>query len=145
MQTLEAEVPRGAGGLLCQRRKSVPEVAARHDAGMMSELGCLIHLTIDGFDGQCDAVSLDWHIAMKSAREIAGPEKILAGNIDPAVLQHGSSSDIYCAVKMCIEQAGNSKHILNLGHGVELDTPEESVRLFVDAARSISLQREKPS
>jgi uroporphyrinogen-III decarboxylase len=29
--------------------------------------------------------------------------------------------------------------VLNLGHGVEKDTPEENVAIFVDAARHIKL------
>jgi uroporphyrinogen decarboxylase len=80
-----------------------------------------------------DGLSIDWKISMQSARRVAGPNKVLAGNVDPMVL-YGSEGDIRAAVKECIRQGG-SRHVLNLGHGVEKDTDEEKVAIFVDEAR----------
>ena len=85
-----------------------------------------------------DGISLDWKISMKEARRIAGPEKVLAGNIDPIIL-YGSNNNIELAVKECIEAAGKRKHILNLGHGIEKDMTEESVATFVNAAKLVKL------
>eukprot|EP01035_Chromulina_nebulosa_P019135 gene19135-24974_t len=82
-----------------------------------------------------DALSLDWQISMKSARQITGYDKVLAGNVDPAVL-YGSASSIESAVKICIEEAGVHNHVLNLGHGVEKDITEDNVRILVNAAQS---------
>jgi len=80
-----------------------------------------------------DGLSIDWQISMQSARRVAGPNKVLAGNVDPMVL-YGSEGNIRAAVKECIRQGG-SRHVLNLGHGVEKDTDEEKVAIFVDEAR----------
>jgi uroporphyrinogen decarboxylase len=87
-------------------------------------------------DMGCDALSLDWQISMKTARKIAGPETILAGNVDPMVL-YTDKECIEKAVRECIQDAGGRRHVLNLGHGVEKDTPEEAVEIFVNAARAM--------
>lgn len=85
-------------------------------------------------DMPVDGLSIDWQINMGSARKLAGPDRVLAGNVDPMVL-YGSEANIRGAVQECIRQGGSSKHVLNLGHGVEKDTDEEKVRIFVDEAR----------
>mmetsp|Transcript_1501 Transcript_1501/g.2519 ORF Transcript_1501/g.2519 Transcript_1501/m.2519 type:complete len:387 (+) Transcript_1501:109-1269(+) len=87
-------------------------------------------------DMNVDGLSLDWKISMKRAKEIA-PDMVLAGNIDPITL-YGSEANIRKAVKNCLEQGGGRKHVLNLGHGVEKDTPESAVKTLVEAAREFS-------
>jgi uroporphyrinogen decarboxylase len=82
-----------------------------------------------------DAWSLDWQISMTSARKIVGNNRVIAGNIDPIVL-YGSRSTIENAVKDCINDAGRKNLVVNLGHGVEKDTPEEAVAVLVDAVKS---------
>ena len=49
-----------------------------------------------------------------------------------------SEKDITAAVTHCIQQA-KGHHVLNLGHGVEKDTPEENVKAFVHAARHVKI------
>ena len=34
------------------------------------------------------------------------------------------------------------KHVLNLGHGVEKDTSEEAVAVFVDAAKNVKIKQD---
>jgi uroporphyrinogen decarboxylase len=86
---------------------------------------------------QVDAISLDWHISMQSARRIVGKNKVLAGNIDPSLLLHGTQEDIRSVVHGCIVQAGKRKHVLNVGHGVEIGTSADAVQCLVDAAKEI--------
>eukprot|EP00607_Mallomonas_marina_P010246 CAMPEP_0182421466 /NCGR_PEP_ID=MMETSP1167-20130531/6887_1 /TAXON_ID=2988 /ORGANISM="Mallomonas Sp, Strain CCMP3275" /LENGTH=359 /DNA_ID=CAMNT_0024598655 /DNA_START=186 /DNA_END=1265 /DNA_ORIENTATION=- len=88
-------------------------------------------------DMKVDAISIDWKVSMEHARHVAGPDRVLAGNVDPMVLL-GPEKGITEAVTRCIEQA-KGKHVLNLGHGVEKETPESSVAAFVRAAKNISL------
>lgn len=76
---------------------------------------------------------------MKHARRVVGPSTVLAGNLDPMIL-YGRPQNIESAVKQCIMEAGiEGRHVLNLGHGVELDTPEDAVRCVVEAARKYSM------
>lgn len=96
---------------------------------------CYLHSQLDL---PVDGLSIDWRISMARAREVAGPKMVLAGNVDPMVL-YGSENNIRASVAHCIDQA-KGKHVLNLGHGVEKDTPESSVAAFVDAAKKIKLR-----
>lgn len=84
-----------------------------------------------------DMICVDWQVDMATARSTLG-SKMVSGNVDPTVLL-GPSAGIVEAVDSCIAKAGGSGHILNLGHGVIKETPEEAVKLFVDTAKSIYL------
>ena len=74
---------------------------------------------------------------MSHARAVAGENMVLAGNVDPMVL-YGGEERIRAAVTECIKQA-RGKHVLNLGHGVEKDIPEEAVAAFVNAAKDVKI------
>ena len=83
-----------------------------------------------------DAVGLDWTVDMADARKRLGPNVPVQGNVDPAVL-FAPPEAVQQAVRDCCAKAGPQGHILNLGHGVLVGTPEESVAAFFDAARSV--------
>lgn len=76
-----------------------------------------------------DIVSVDWTVDMADARKRLGPNVFVQGNIDPAVLL-GSKETITERTLECINKAGTSGHICNLGHGVFPNTPEENVAHF---------------
>lgn len=85
-----------------------------------------------------DMISLDWHVDLRDARARLGESTRVAGNVDPSILRLGNRESIYAAVADCIDQAGGpGRHVLNLGHGVMQNTPEENVQHLVDAARSM--------
>jgi len=102
---------------------------------------CFLHQQLDL---PVDGLSIDWRISMTRARQVAGNKLVLAGNIDPMVL-YGTETNIKNAVHQVVHQmqASGGKHVLNLGHGVEKDTPEEAVRCFVNAAREASASSKK--
>ena len=82
-----------------------------------------------------DVIGLDWNTSMAEAREVLGPDRVLQGNMDPMYLFAGKER-IYEEVANNTRDAGDGKHILNVGHGVVQGTPEESVGHFCDAARA---------
>ncbi len=81
-----------------------------------------------------DVVGLDWTVEMDAARDTLG-ETPVQGNLDPSYL-FGDPSFVREQTRQVIEEAGPAGHILNLGHGVNRDTPVESVRAFVETAKS---------
>jgi uroporphyrinogen decarboxylase len=81
-----------------------------------------------------DIVSVDWTVDMAEARQRLGWEMKVQGNIDPGVL-FGSQAFIRERILDTIRKAGNRGHILNLGHGVLVGTPEENVRCFFETAK----------
>ena len=82
-----------------------------------------------------DCIGLDWTIDMADGRRRVG-NKSVQGNVDPAVL-FASPEQVERAVRDVCEKAGPTGHILNLGHGVLVGTPEENVKVFFDAAKKI--------
>jgi uroporphyrinogen decarboxylase len=82
-----------------------------------------------------DVVGLDWTVDMATAREALGATPV-QGNVEPQYL-FGSQDFIRERTRAVIEAAGRAGHILNLGHGVHQETPVESVKTFVETAKSI--------
>lgn len=86
-----------------------------------------------------DIISVDWTVDMAEARQRLGKAMMVQGNIDPGVL-FGSQSFIRERIIDTIRKAGNQGHILNLGHGVLVGTPEDNVRFFFETAKQFSYQ-----
>jgi uroporphyrinogen decarboxylase len=82
-----------------------------------------------------DVVGLDWTVEMGRARERLG-DRPVQGNLDPAAL-FADPETVRARTREIIEQAGPEGHILNLGHGVNRDTPVESVEAFVETAKAV--------
>ncbi len=82
-----------------------------------------------------DVVGLDWTVDMAAARDSLG-ETPVQGNLDPSAL-FADPATIRERTRDVIDAAGPTGHVLNLGHGVDKDTPVAGVRAFVEAAKSI--------
>jgi uroporphyrinogen decarboxylase len=76
-----------------------------------------------------DMISVDWTVDMADARAVLGPNIGVQGNMDPGVL-FGSQDFIRDRIHDTIRKAGNHKHIMNLGHGILPNTPEENAAFF---------------
>ncbi|PSP59802.1 uroporphyrinogen decarboxylase [Halobacteriales archaeon QH_7_66_37] len=83
-----------------------------------------------------DVIGLDWTVELGQARQRLG-DRPVQGNLDPSYL-FGDPSFVRERTREVIEAAGPRGHILNLGHGVDKDTPVESVEAFVDTAKAFS-------
>lgn len=83
-----------------------------------------------------DVISVDWSVDMAEARQRLGSHVAVQGNVDPGVL-FGSKDFITKRIHDTVAKAGEHKHILNLGHGVLVGTPEESVAHFFDVAKGL--------
>ena len=83
-----------------------------------------------------DTIGLDWTLDMADARARLGPGVSVQGNVDPAVL-FASEETVREAVRSCAAKAGSQGHIMNLGHGVLVGTPEEKVAAFFDEVRNM--------
>lgn len=83
-----------------------------------------------------DVVSLDWTVDMAEGRRRLGSDVAVQGNVDPGVL-FGSKEFITKRIHDTVRKAGSDKHILNLGHGIVVGTPEENVAHFFEVAKGI--------
>ncbi|GAB4827681.1 hypothetical protein Ancab_034567 [Ancistrocladus abbreviatus] len=94
--------------------------------------GLLERLPLTGVD----VVSLDWTVDMAEGRRRLGHHMAVQGNVDPGVL-FGSKEFITHRILDTVKKAGKGKHILNLGHGIKVGTPEENVAHFFEVAKGI--------
>ncbi|QCD98693.1 uroporphyrinogen decarboxylase [Vigna unguiculata] len=94
--------------------------------------GLLERLALTGVD----VISLDWTVDMADGRRRLGPNIAVQGNVDPGVL-FGSKDFITDRINDTVKKAGRGKHILNLGHGIKVGTPEENVAHFFEVAKSV--------
>lgn len=84
-----------------------------------------------------DIVSVDWTVDMAEARQRLGANIGVQGNVDPCAL-FGSKEFIRDRILDTIRKAGRSKHILNLGHGILPNTPEENAAFFFETAKHVN-------
>uniref|UniRef100_A0A0C9S0Y3 Uroporphyrinogen decarboxylase n=1 Tax=Wollemia nobilis TaxID=56998 RepID=A0A0C9S0Y3_9CONI len=84
-----------------------------------------------------DVIGLDWTVDMKDGRQRLGQSIQVQGNVDPALL-FAPLPALREEIQRVVRNAGRQGHILNLGHGVLVGTPEEAVGHFFDVARSLS-------
>ncbi|KAI3705000.1 hypothetical protein L1987_75230 [Smallanthus sonchifolius] len=94
--------------------------------------GLLERLPLTGVD----VVSLDWTVDMAEGRKRLGSDIAVQGNVDPGVL-FGSKDFITNRIHDTVKKAGKGKHILNLGHGIVVGTPEENVAHFFEVAKGL--------
>ena len=92
-----------------------------------------------------DVISLDGTVFMTwtpLARFRMG--QAVQGNMDPVHL-FASQDFITKKVHETIQKAGNTKHVMNLGHGVMVGTPEENVAHFFSTVARLPILDSSPS
>jgi uroporphyrinogen decarboxylase len=99
------------------------QLAERHPGvlGIHFGIGC-DHL-LESMNSVGNAViGLDWRTTIRNARTRLGPDTVVQGNLDPALVLAGSSIALAGADAVLADNAGHPGHIFNLGHGVQPDT-----------------------
>ncbi|HEY3242791.1 MAG TPA: uroporphyrinogen decarboxylase [Phycisphaerae bacterium] len=80
-----------------------------------------------------DVIGVDWRIDLGQAWSRLGDGVGIQGNLDPVVLL-GGAEEIRRQTHSILKAVNNRPgHIFNLGHGILLQTPVESVAALVDA------------
>lgn len=85
-----------------------------------------------------DALSLDFSINTKWARDNLARNWPLQGNLDPACLLAGGKS-LEREARRIIGDFKKAPFIFNLGHGVHKDTPPEHVKRLVEIVKTADL------
>jgi uroporphyrinogen decarboxylase len=71
-----------------------------------------------------------------------GDRVALQGNVDNRLLVEGPVERIEAAVRDCIIAGGHRGHILNLNHGLLMDTPVEHVCRLIETCKSVHVDAE---
>jgi len=75
-----------------------------------------------------NVVDIDWQVDIRYARQILGPRKVLAGNLDPvAVILRSTPEVIRRRFREIYGQVGNA-YMVNAGCEIPPGTPEENLR-----------------
>jgi uroporphyrinogen decarboxylase len=109
------------------------ELTERHPdvAGIHFGIGCdhlLERMTAAG----PQVIGLDWRTPIAAARRRLGPDTVVQGNLDPALVLAGADVALEGARAVLADNAGHPGHIFNLGHGVQPDTDPGVLRAVVE-------------
>ncbi len=86
----------------------------------------------------CDAIGLDWTVNLALARHKVGDRVALQGNLDPMAL-YGTVDSVRQSVRQMMSDYGRgSGYVVNLGHGIDKDTPIENVEAMISAVREFA-------
>jgi uroporphyrinogen decarboxylase len=90
-----------------------------------------------------DFLSLDWTVTLAEARKRLGEKIGFQGNLDPMLLFAPDEVIKERTIEILKEgrgaggaTGGGSRHIMNLGHGIDARTSEEKAKLFVDTVKN---------
>lgn len=63
------------------------------------------------------------------------PHLTFQGNVDDELMERGTPEEVYNATKACLAAGGGHRHILNLSHGMDRNSPVENFQAFIAAAK----------
>jgi uroporphyrinogen decarboxylase len=81
-----------------------------------------------------DVVSLGKRHDLAAAR-LDYAHLVFQGNVDEEVLRTGTAEQVTEATQRCVAAGGGRRHIVNLNHGVDRDTPVANVEAYLRAVK----------
>jgi uroporphyrinogen decarboxylase len=81
-----------------------------------------------------DVVSLGVRHDLADARR-RYPDMVFQGNVSDELMRSGSPEQVAEATRVCIRAGGGRRHIVNLSHGMDRDSPVANFEAFVKAAK----------
>ena len=105
--------------VLPHSRRVFAELADRHPGvpGIHFGIGC-DHLLEAMWAAGPQVIGLDWRTPIAAARRRLGPDVVVQGNLDPALVLAGTDVATAGARAVLADNAGHPGHVFNLGHGV---------------------------
>ncbi len=82
-----------------------------------------------------NCVSLDYTVDFADVRAKMPDHLALQGNLDPKLLRDGPLDKIKEETEKILQAGAHNGHVMNLGHGIEADTPEPHAKFFVDTVQ----------
>lgn len=99
------------------------ELTASHPAvpGIHFGIGC-DHILEPMYGAGAAVIGLDWRTRIADARRRLGPDTVVQGNLDPALVLAGWTLAKQGCDEVLTDNGDHPGHIFNLGHGVQPDT-----------------------
>jgi len=73
------------------------------------------------------------HDLAKARRDY--PNLVFQGNVDEDILRGGTTEQVTAATRACLAAGGGHRHIVNLNHGVDKDTPVANFEAYIRAVK----------
>ncbi len=87
-----------------------------------------------------DVIGLDWRVTLDEGWELAGDDRGVQGNLDPALLL-GPWARVEAGAREVLARAGGRPgHIFNLGHGVLPQTDPDVLRRLTELVQEASVE-----
>jgi uroporphyrinogen decarboxylase len=83
---------------------------------------------------RADVISLGKRHDLAAARRDY-PELVFQGNVDEELLRGGTPEQVAEATRRCVAAGGGRRHIVNLNHGVDRETPVVNFEAYVQAVK----------
>jgi uroporphyrinogen decarboxylase len=81
-----------------------------------------------------DVISLGRRHDLAAARKHY-PHLVFQGNVSDQILQQGTPEKVAQATRQCLAEGGGQRHILNLSHGMNRDTPVANFEAYIRAGK----------
>ena len=99
--------------------------------GIHFGIGC-DHLLESMWEAGPRVIGLDWRTSISDARRRLGPDVVVQGNLDPALVLAGIEPATQAARRVLADNGGHPGHVFNLGHGVQPDSDPGVLAAVVD-------------
>jgi MtaA/CmuA family methyltransferase len=86
-----------------------------------------------------DILDIDWQLDTVYARSVMGDAVILAGNINPVLIQDLQPEQIFSLCENLIELHGNERYILSAGCEITVLTPAKNLLAMSNASKGMSI------
>jgi uroporphyrinogen decarboxylase len=119
--------------VLPHSRRVFAELTERHPEapGIHFGVGCH-HLLEAMWSAGGRVIGLDWRTPITEARRRLGPDVVVQGNLDPALVLAGRDVALAATRLVLADNGGHPGHIFNLGHGVLPTSDPGVLKAIVD-------------
>jgi uroporphyrinogen decarboxylase len=105
--------------VLPHSRRVFRELAERHPEAPAIHFGVGCHHLLEVmWSAGPRVIGLDWRTPIAEARRRLGPDTVVQGNLDPALVLPGVDVALAATRAVLADNGGHPGHIFNLGHGV---------------------------
>jgi len=123
-------------------RAAHPEAPAIHFG-----IGCdhLLEAMLDVMGAGPVVIGLDWRTPIDEARRRLGPDTVVQGNLDPALVLAGAAAALAGADQVLADNGGHPGHVFNLGHGVQPESDPGVLAAVVERVHERTAARPAPA
>lgn len=91
-----------------------------------------------------NVLSVGTCVDLADAQARFGHRVAFQGNVDNRLIASGSNEEIDAAVLRCLEAGGKRGHILNLNHGLLMETPVANIKRMIEACKKTGVLSSSP-